>query len=118
MIDVYVRYLREKVDRPFGVRASRPCAARATGCARTAGRELSRLPIRIRLTLAFTAVMAVVLVAVGVFVYCAWGPTSTPRSTRRCAARADDLAAHGGRERRLGAGRPAALVEATRASPR
>ena len=28
VVDVYVRYLREKIDRPFGDRArSRPCAA-------------------------------------------------------------------------------------------
>ena len=31
MIDVYVRYLREKLDRPFGVDSSRPSAAPATG---------------------------------------------------------------------------------------
>ena len=38
VVEVYVRYLREKIDRPFGVRRSRPCAASATGCARTAAR--------------------------------------------------------------------------------
>ena len=36
VVDVYVRYLREKIDRPFGGTRSRPCAASATGCARTA----------------------------------------------------------------------------------
>ena len=36
VVDVYVRYLREKIDRPFGRTRSRPCAAPGTGCARTA----------------------------------------------------------------------------------
>ena len=34
VVDVYVRYLREKVDRPFGATRSRRCAASATGCGR------------------------------------------------------------------------------------
>ena len=34
VVDVYVRYLREKIDRPLGWRASRPSAAPATGCDR------------------------------------------------------------------------------------
>ena len=37
VVEVYIRYLREKIDRPFGVGRSRPCAAPATGCARTGG---------------------------------------------------------------------------------
>ena len=38
VVDVYVRYLREKIDRPFEPRArSRRCAASATGCARLRG---------------------------------------------------------------------------------
>ena len=36
VVDVYVRYLREKIDRPFGVGRWRPCAAPATGSAPTA----------------------------------------------------------------------------------
>ena len=36
VVDVYVRYLREKVDRPFGRDRSRPSAGPATGCARIA----------------------------------------------------------------------------------
>ena len=36
VVEVYIRYLREKIDRPFGSARSRPCAAPATGCARTA----------------------------------------------------------------------------------
>ena len=38
VVDVYVRYLREKIDRPFGVTRSRRCAASATGCAGRRGR--------------------------------------------------------------------------------
>ncbi len=34
VVDVYVRYLREKVDRPSAHRVSRPCAAWATSCDR------------------------------------------------------------------------------------
>jgi two-component system OmpR family response regulator len=36
VIDVYVRYLREKIDRPFGATRSRRCAAPGTGCAHDA----------------------------------------------------------------------------------
>ena len=62
VVDVYVRYLREKIDRPFGVRTHRDRARRrATGCAEDGG-VLSRLPIKLKLTLAFAGVMAVVLV--------------------------------------------------------
>ncbi len=46
---------------------SRPCAASAIACAQTEG--VSRLPIRVRLTLGFAAAMAVVLAGVGLFVY-------------------------------------------------
>ena len=48
--------------------ASRRCAASATGCARTAP-EMSRLSLRVRLTLVFATVMAVVLAAMAFFVY-------------------------------------------------
>ena len=37
VVDVYVRYLREKIDRPFGRARSRRCAASVTACRRTAG---------------------------------------------------------------------------------
>ena len=36
VVDVYVRYLRSKIDRPFGPARWRPCAAPATACGRTA----------------------------------------------------------------------------------
>ena len=37
VVDVYVRYLRDKIDRPFGIDSSRRCAASATGCAPDGG---------------------------------------------------------------------------------
>ena len=54
---------------------------------------MSRLPIRIRLTLAFTVVMAVVLVAVGLFVHSRVGADLNGALDRSLEARADDLAA-------------------------
>ena len=39
VVEVYVRYLREKIDRPFGIVLDRDGArAPATGCGRTAAR--------------------------------------------------------------------------------
>ncbi len=58
VVDVYVRSLREKIDRPFDASRSRPCAASGIGCVPT---RMSRLPIRLRLTLAFAVAMALVL---------------------------------------------------------
>ena len=54
---------------------------------------MSRLPIRIRLTLAFTVVMAVVLVAVGLFVYSRVGSDLDSALDTSLRTRADDLAA-------------------------
>jgi signal transduction histidine kinase len=54
---------------------------------------LSRLPVRIRLTLAFTAVMAVVLLAVGLFVYARVGSELAAALDTSLRTRADDLAA-------------------------
>ena len=54
VVDVYVRYLREKVDRPFG-RASLE-TVRGDGIPAALGRRrMSRLSLRLRLTLAFVA---------------------------------------------------------------
>jgi two-component system, OmpR family, sensor kinase len=57
---------------------------------------VSRLPVRIRLTLAFTAVMAVVLVAVGLFVYSRVGSDLDAALGNSLRSRADDLAALAG----------------------
>ena len=51
------------------------------------------MPIRIRLTLAFTAVMALVLVAVGLFVYSRVGSDLQDALDTSLRTRADDLAA-------------------------
>jgi two-component system, OmpR family, sensor kinase len=54
---------------------------------------VTRLPIRIRLTLAFTVVMAVVLVAVGLFVYSRVADDLDSALDTALRGRADDLAA-------------------------
>ena len=56
-------------------------------------RAVSRIPIRFRLTLAFTAVMALVLVAVGLFVYSRVSSDLNDALDTSLRARADDLAA-------------------------
>ena len=67
IVDVYVRYLREKVDRPFGRELDRDRARRRLPAAKDGGDEPAADPGR--LTLAFAVGMAVVLAAMGVFVY-------------------------------------------------
>jgi len=57
---------------------------------------MRRLPIRIRLTLAFTVVMALVLVAVGLFVYSRVGSDLDSALNTSLRTRADDLAAAAG----------------------
>ena len=54
VVDVYVRYLREKIDRPFGVESIETVRGAGYRLRADGGVALSRLPIRIRLTLAFT----------------------------------------------------------------
>jgi hypothetical protein len=44
VVEVYVRYLREKIDRPFGVRSLETVRGLATGCARTAVRDTVAAP--------------------------------------------------------------------------
>ena len=66
VVDVYVRYLREKVDRPFGVESLE--TVRGAGY-RLRGRRVSRWPLRLRLALVFAAASAVVLAAVGAVLY-------------------------------------------------
>jgi two-component system OmpR family sensor kinase len=71
---------------------------------------VSRLPVRIRLTLAFTAVMALVLVAVGLFVYFQVGSDLDEALDQSLRTRADELAAVAGSSR-LGSGPGERLVE-------
>ena len=96
VIDVYVRYLREKVDRPFGVESIETVRGAGYRLREDGGATLSRVPVRIRLTLAFTAVMAVVLVAVGLFVYARVGSDLDAALDNSLRSRADDLAALAG----------------------
>ena len=65
-----MRYLREKVDRPFGVKSLE--TVRGAGYRLAEGRGvigLSRLPIRVRMTAAFALAMTLLIAAMGVFVY-------------------------------------------------
>jgi signal transduction histidine kinase len=68
------------------------------------------VPVRIRLTLAFTAVMAVVLVAVGLFVYSRVGSDLDAALDNSLRSRADDIAALAGGGR-LSASEQDRLVE-------
>ena len=68
VISVHIRALREKIDRPFGLHSIE--TVRGSGsAAKRRGLGIRRLPIRLKLTLAFTIVMAVVLTATGFFLY-------------------------------------------------
>ncbi len=67
VIDVYVRYLREKIDRPFGCGSLE--TVRGVGYRLSSERVLSALPIRVRLAAGFAVAMAAVLVGLGIFVY-------------------------------------------------
>ncbi len=66
VVDVYMGYLRAKVDKPFGSDSLE--TVRGVGL-QAAGERVNRLPIRLRLTLAFALVVAVVLAGMGTFVY-------------------------------------------------
>ena len=69
VVEVYVRYLREKIDRPFGVRSIETVRGAGYRLRKDGGERVSRLPIRLRLTAAFALAMVVVLAAAGLFVY-------------------------------------------------
>ena len=84
VVDVYVRYLREKIDRPFGCGSLE--TVRGVGYRlREPGVMLKRIPIRWRLAVAFAVSMAALLVALGP--HSSTSASTTPsggRSTRRC----------------------------------
>lgn len=67
IVDVYIRYLRDKIDGPSASPRWKPFAVPDTGCARTEDgmRSPAEWPIRWRLTLVFSAAMALVLAAAG-----------------------------------------------------
>ena len=60
VVDSYIRLLRNKIDRPFGVTSHRD-GARSRLPSREDGGGLSRLPIKLRVTLVFAADHGVVL---------------------------------------------------------
>ena len=95
VVEVYVRYLREKVDRPVrrplagdGARAGLPVAQGRR-------RAVSRVPIRVRLTAAFALATAAVLIGAGLFVYVQLRADLNESVDRRLRACAQAVAAGG-----------------------
>ena len=93
VVDVYVRYLREKVDRPFGRFVARNgSAAPSTACARTVARESLVAAAAANARLRARDGAPARRVRAPSFT-CDSAPRSTSRSTRRLRTRADDVAA-------------------------
>ena len=68
VVDSYIRLLRNKIDRPFGTTSLE--TVRGAGYRLQRGRRrVRRIPIKLRVTLVFAAVMAIVLAATGLFLY-------------------------------------------------
>ena len=88
VIDVYIRYLREKIDRPFGTDTIE--TVRGVGYRL---RRMSRIPIRIRLTLAFVLALGVVMAALGWIVYSRFEDSLNDNTDRALRSRATDIAA-------------------------
>lgn len=67
IVDVYIRYLRDKIDRPFGVTSLETIRGAGYRLRKDGGRHAlpAEWPIRWRLTLVFSAAMALVLAAAG-----------------------------------------------------
>ena len=113
VVDVYVRYLREKIDRPFG-RASLE-TVRGVGYRLRGTDGVSRCRSALRLTLAFALAMAVVLAARRRASSTSGSATrSTSSSTRACERARRSVAALV----RAGPGRSAARRRRGRASRR
>ena len=70
VVDVYIRRLREKIDRPFGRATIETVRGRGY---RLRGPLVSRLPIRVRLAAAFAVAMALVLSVTGMLLYARLG---------------------------------------------
>ena len=92
VVEVYVRYLRRKIDMPVRAQVDRDGARRRLPTAEGRG-PLSRLSIRLRLTLVFAAVIAVVLAATGVFVYLQFEHELDAAIDAGLRSRADELSA-------------------------
>ena len=84
VVDVCVKGLRDRIDRPFGRRSLRDRARARVPAGR--GRPVRRLPIRLRLALAFAAAAAVLLTAVGWFGYARLSERPLARPGPRAAA--------------------------------
>ena len=67
VVDVYIRYLREKVDRPFGLEDDRDGPGQRLPAAR--GRAPVTLTIRARLALVCAALVGAMVVGLGAIVY-------------------------------------------------
>ena len=109
VVDVYVRYLREKIDRPFGRHSLE--TVRGVGYRLRTDARVSRLPIRVRLTLPFALAMALVLAAIG-------RVRLRPRRRRAADERRPDAAAPGGRGGRPRSAREGRCSTATRPTGR
>ena len=90
VVDVYIGYLRQKVDRPVRHRQHRD-GTRLRLPAQDGGDLMSRLPIRWKLTLAFALGLAVVLTAVGVFLHAQLSANVDAAIERDLRTRADQL---------------------------
>ena len=89
IVDVYISYLREKIDRPNGTQTIE--TVRGVGYRIRPRRMLSRFSIRVRLTLLFAGVMTVVLLAIGGFVYERVATSLTASINKDLRVRADDV---------------------------
>ena len=93
VVDVYVRYLRQKIDRPFGTDTHRDGPRRGLPLPRQRLAVISRLSIRARLTVAFAAAMILVLALAGLFVYLRVEGHLSESLDESLQTRADDVAA-------------------------
>ena len=95
VVEVYVGYLRQKVDRPFGVRSLETVRGLGYRLRNDGGRRVSRLPIRVRLTAVFAAAMIAVLAGAALFVYIRLRDDLDDAVNASLAVRADAVAAAG-----------------------
>ena len=90
VVDSYIRLLRRKIDRPFGVETIE--TVRGVGYRlREEADGLSRLPIRLRVTLVFAGIMAVVLAGTGLFLRLRLEANLDQSTNRDLSSRAADL---------------------------
>ena len=132
IVDSYVRLLRRKIDKPFGRRVDPDRARRGLPPARERRRFVTRIPIRLRMTLAFTIVMAVLLAALGFFVYSRFETELSEQIDQSLRSHGDDIASlvaargseqdreacSGGRRASLRCSRPSGGIYATTAAAR